>query len=120
MADGVLFRPVHTSRTGVSGIQLDALQPISRVDAENVLSAYGQRVFGNERHVVAVVADFLKLSVDAGIGYVVLKGGIRIAVAGVQREVGSNGGSQGQFGAEAAAFACIHRFASQAACSCKA
>ena len=31
----------------VSGIQLDALQPISRVDAENVLSAYGQRVFGN-------------------------------------------------------------------------
>ena len=91
MADGVLFRPVHTSRTGVSGIQLDALQPISRVDAENVLSAYGQRVFGNERHVVAVVADFLKLPIHFLVGDVILKGGIGITITCIQREVRSNG-----------------------------
>ena len=72
-------------------------------------------MFGDERYVVAVVADFLKPAVDAGVGYVILEGGVRIAVTGVQREVGGDGGSQSQFGAEAAAFARVDRLASQAA-----
>ena len=43
LADGIFFCPVDASRTGIVDIQLDAVQPISRIDAEDVLSAYGQR-----------------------------------------------------------------------------
>ena len=95
LADGIFFCPVDASRTGIVDIQLDAVQPISRIDAEDVLSAYGQRVFGDEGHVMAVVAHFLKLPVYSGIGGVILESGIRVAIAGVHRKIGGNCCGQG-------------------------
>ena len=44
--------------TGVVGIKLNTVQPMSWVDAENVLSAQAQGVLRNERNIVAVVTYF--------------------------------------------------------------
>lgn len=41
LADIILLGPIDTSCTGVVGIKLNTVQPMSRVDAENVLSAPG-------------------------------------------------------------------------------
>ena len=40
LAYAVLFGPVDASGTGVVGIQLDAVQPVPRTDAEDVLTAH--------------------------------------------------------------------------------
>ena len=58
LADIILLGPIDTSCTGVVGIKLNTVQPMSRVDAEYVLSAQAQGVLWNERNIVAVVTYF--------------------------------------------------------------
>ena len=115
LAYAVLFGPVDASGTGVVGIQLDAVQPVPRTDAEDVLTAHVHGMLGNKGYVLAVVADLLKLPIHFLVGDVILKGGIGITITCIQREVRSNGSRQGNLCPLAAAFAGICRFASQSA-----
>ena len=39
LAHGILLGPVDAPGTGVVSVQLDAVQPVSRTDAEDVLTA---------------------------------------------------------------------------------
>ena len=68
LADVILLCPVDASGTGVVGIYLDAVQPMPRVDAEDVLSAQTQCMFGHEGDVIAVVTYLLCLSVHFYVG----------------------------------------------------
>ena len=115
LAHGILLGPVDASGTSVVGVQLDAVQPVPRTDAEDVLPTHVHGVLGNKRYRLAVVADFLKLPIHFLVGDVILKGGIGITITCIQREVCSNGSRQGNLCPLAAAFAGICRFASQSA-----
>ena len=70
-------------------------------------------MLGNKRYILAIVADFLKLTIYFFVGDVVLKDGTSIAITCIQREIRSNGSCQGNLCPLAAAFTGICRFTSQ-------
>ena len=66
----VLFCPVYTSGSLIVGIHYDIVQPCNIVQpctslhTEDILSSNVECMFRNERHVVAIVADFLQFSIS--------------------------------------------------------
>lgn len=85
LAHGIFLGPVDAPGTGVVSIQLDAVQPVPRTDAEDVLTAHVHGMLGNKRYILAIVADFLKLTIYFFVGDVVLKDGTSIAITCIQQ-----------------------------------
>ena len=116
LADIILLGPIDTSCTGVVGIKLNTVQPMSRVDAENVLSAQAQGVLRDEGDVIAIVTYFNHFIICAfRIRHILFECGVCVAIICSQREVGSNCARQRYFSSEAATLSCIYRFTSEAA-----